>query len=68
MAWTPESLLILHTDGLSSRWTPPADTGVPPADPAVTAAVAVRDAGSAARPVRDDTAVAVLANVPEASS
>ncbi|MFF5342169.1 SpoIIE family protein phosphatase [Streptomyces althioticus] len=66
--WTPESLLILHTDGLSSRWTPPADTGVPPADPAVTAAVAVRDAGSAARPLRDDTAVAVLANVPEASS
>ncbi|MFF9299198.1 SpoIIE family protein phosphatase [Streptomyces althioticus] len=66
--WTPGSLLILHTDGLSSRWTPPADTGEPPADPAVTAAVAVRDAGSAARPVRDDTAVAVLANVPEASS
>ncbi|MCM3302120.1 SpoIIE family protein phosphatase [Streptomyces pseudogriseolus] len=66
--WTEESLLILHTDGLSSRWTPPADTGVPPADPAVTAAVAVRDAGSAARPVRDDTAVAVLANVPEASA
>ncbi|MDT6982247.1 SpoIIE family protein phosphatase [Streptomyces lusitanus] len=65
--WTGESLLILHTDGLSSRWTPPADTGVPPADPAVTAAVAVRDAGSAARPVRDDTAVAVLANAPEAS-
>ncbi|MDT3728144.1 SpoIIE family protein phosphatase [Streptomyces sp. DSM 41972] len=66
--WTPGSLLILHTDGLSSRWTPPAGTGVPPADPAVTAAVAVRDAGSAARPVRDDTAVAVLANIPEASS
>ncbi|WP_153175990.1 SpoIIE family protein phosphatase, partial [Streptomyces sp. E2N171] len=66
--WTPGSLLILHTDGLPSRWTPPAGTGVPPADPAVTAAVAVRDAGSAARPVRDDTTVAVLANVPEASS
>ncbi|MDN3267965.1 ATP-binding SpoIIE family protein phosphatase [Streptomyces sp. MA15] len=66
--WTPDSLLILHTDGLSSRWTPPSDTGVPPADPAVTAGVAVRDAGSAARPVRDDTAVAVLANVPEARS
>ncbi|MEU1085077.1 ATP-binding SpoIIE family protein phosphatase [Streptomyces sp. NPDC005908] len=66
VAWTPESLLILHTDGLPGRWTPPPDTGVPPADPAVTAAVAVRDAGSAARPVRDDTAVAVLAPVPEA--
>ncbi|MEZ3181716.1 SpoIIE family protein phosphatase [Streptomyces pimonensis] len=62
VAWTPESLLILHTDGLPSRWTP--DTGLPTADPAVTAAVAVRDAGSLARPVRDDTAVAVLAPVP----
>ncbi|BFO17677.1 hypothetical protein SHKM778_40650 [Streptomyces sp. KM77-8] len=64
VAWTGESLLILHTDGLPSRWTPPSDTGVPPADPAVTAAVAVRDAGSSARPLRDDTAVAVLAPAP----
>lgn len=64
VAWTPESLLILHTDGLPGRWTPPADTGRPPADPAVTAAVTVRDAGSSARPVRDDTAVAVLAPAP----
>lgn len=64
VAWTPESLLILHTDGLPSRWTPPPDTGLPSADPAVTAAVAVRDAGSPARPVRDDTAVAVLAPAP----
>jgi hypothetical protein len=63
-AWTTESLLILHTDGLPSRWTPPPDTGLPPADPAVTAAVAVRDAGSPARPVRDDTAVAVLTPAP----
>ncbi|MFI2507692.1 SpoIIE family protein phosphatase [Streptomyces sp. NPDC018972] len=63
-AWTAESLLILHTDGLPGRWTPPPDTGLPPADPAVTAAVAVRDAGSPARPVRDDTAVAVLAPAP----
>ncbi|CAL9629743.1 SpoIIE family protein phosphatase [Streptomyces sp. enrichment culture] len=62
--WTAGSLLILHTDGLPSRWTPPPDTGEPPADPAVTAAVAVRDAGSSARPVRDDTTVAVLAPVP----
>lgn len=62
--WTAGSLLILHTDGLPSRWTPPPDTGRPPADPAVTAAVTVRDAGSSARPVRDDTAVAVLAPVP----
>ncbi|MEU2900190.1 ATP-binding SpoIIE family protein phosphatase [Streptomyces sp. NPDC001273] len=64
VAWTAGSLLILHTDGLPGRWTPPPDTGQPPADPAVTAAVTVRDAGSSARPVRDDTAVAVLAPVP----
>lgn len=62
--WTAGSLLILHTDGLPGRWTPPPDTGRPSADPAVTAAVTVRDAGSSARPVRDDTAVAVLAPVP----
>lgn len=64
VAWSAESLLILHTDGLPGRWTPPPDTGRPPADPAVTAAVTVRDAGSPARPVRDDTAVAVLAPAP----
>ncbi|WP_309058483.1 ATP-binding protein/SpoIIE family protein phosphatase [Streptomyces sp.] len=64
VAWTEESLLILHTDGLPSRWIPSPDTGVPPADPAVTAAVTIRDAGSSARPVRDDTAVAVLAPTP----
>ncbi|MGC3001907.1 phosphatase, partial [Streptomyces sp. G35A] len=62
--WSGQSLLILHTDGLPSRWTPTPGTGMPSADPAVTAAVAVRDAGSPARPVRDDTAVAVLAPVP----
>ncbi|GGP98875.1 hypothetical protein GCM10010266_22880 [Streptomyces griseomycini] len=64
VAWSGESLLILHTDGLPSRWNPAADTGVPSADPAVTAAVTIRDAGSPARPVRDDTAVAVLAPTP----
>ncbi|MFF9202800.1 SpoIIE family protein phosphatase [Streptomyces sp. NPDC014986] len=64
VAWTAESLLVLHTDGLPGRWTPPPDLDRPPADPAVTAAVTVRDAGSSARPVRDDTTVAVLAPVP----
>ncbi|GAA3506268.1 SpoIIE family protein phosphatase [Streptomyces prasinosporus] len=62
--WTEESMLILHTDGLPGRWTPSPDTGVPAADPAVTAAVTIRDAGSPARPVRDDTAVAVLVPTP----
>ncbi|CAL9360579.1 hypothetical protein SUDANB176_00666 [Streptomyces sp. enrichment culture] len=64
VAWTGESLLILHTDGLPSRWNPSPDTGVPSADPAVTAAVTIRDARSPAHPVRDDTAVAVLAPTP----
>ncbi len=64
--WGPDRLLILHTDGLPSRWTPPADTGPGAVDPAVTAAVTIRDASSPARPVRDDTAVAVLTpNPPE---
>ncbi|MFD8228142.1 SpoIIE family protein phosphatase [Streptomyces massasporeus] len=62
--WTDEPLLILHTDGLPSRWTPPAGPGPAAADPAVTAAVTIRDASSPARPVRDDTAVAVLTSTP----
>ncbi|KUO09235.1 ATP-binding SpoIIE family protein phosphatase [Streptomyces sp. DSM 15324] len=62
--WAADRLLILHTDGLPSRWVPPSGPGLPGADPAVTAAVTVRDAGSSARPVRDDTAVAVLSPDP----
>ncbi|MFE1249472.1 SpoIIE family protein phosphatase [Streptomyces sp. NPDC058735] len=62
--WGPDRLLILHTDGLPSRWTPPSDAGVPTADPAVTAAVTIRDASSPVLPVRDDTAVAVLTPTP----
>ncbi|MFD8235570.1 SpoIIE family protein phosphatase [Streptomyces sp. NPDC059696] len=63
-AWVGDPVLILHTDGLPSRWTPPSDPGLHEADPAVTAAVAIRDASSPARPVRDDTAVAVLTSNP----
>ncbi|MFE0478029.1 SpoIIE family protein phosphatase [Streptomyces sp. NPDC058947] len=62
--WADDRMLILHTDGLPSRWTPPSDPGAPAADPAVTAAVTIRDASSPARPVRDDTAVAVLSPTP----
>ncbi|GAA2293160.1 hypothetical protein GCM10010234_38160 [Streptomyces hawaiiensis] len=66
--WVGDPILILHTDGLPSRWTPPSDPGLPATDPAVTAAVTIRDASSPARPVRDDTAVAVLtSNPPERS-
>ncbi|MEU8588923.1 ATP-binding SpoIIE family protein phosphatase [Streptomyces sp. NPDC048664] len=59
LPWSPDCLLVLHSDGLPSRWSLHPD--VPPAlDPGVTAALIVRDASSSARPVRDDTAVAVL--------
>ncbi|QIJ60767.1 SpoIIE family protein phosphatase [Streptomyces sp. JB150] len=58
--WTADSLLVLHSDGLPSRWTPPGDPGLPAHDPAVVAAVVLRDASSAASPPRDDTSVAVL--------
>lgn len=58
--WQQDSVLVLHSDGLPGRWVPPADPGLLAHDPAVVAAVVLRDAGSAARPVRDDTTVAVL--------
>ncbi|HZF92349.1 ATP-binding SpoIIE family protein phosphatase [Streptomyces sp.] len=59
--WTEDSLLVLHSDGLPSRWTPPDDPHLLTRDPALIAAVVLRDAGSAASPARDDTSVAVLA-------
>ncbi|MFJ6088162.1 SpoIIE family protein phosphatase [Streptomyces sp. NPDC092369] len=63
-AWQPDSLLILHSDGLPSRWTPPRDARLHTHDPAVVAAVVLRDGSSAALPLRDDTSVAVLAPDP----
>ncbi|MFE9675705.1 SpoIIE family protein phosphatase [Streptomyces sp. NPDC006259] len=62
--WAADRLLVLHSDGLPSRWVPPGDPRLATADPAVTAAVTVRDTSSSARPVRDDTAVAVLSPNP----
>jgi serine phosphatase RsbU (regulator of sigma subunit) len=58
--WQDDSLILLHSDGLPGRWTPPEDAVLLGCDPAVVAAVVLRDAGSAARPARDDTCVAVL--------
>ncbi|MFF3615143.1 SpoIIE family protein phosphatase [Streptomyces sp. NPDC002580] len=63
--WNPDSLLVLHSDGLPSRWAPPSVAPMTSWDPAVTAAVIVRDSSSAARPVRDDTTVAVLTPTPQ---
>ncbi|MFJ7241320.1 ATP-binding SpoIIE family protein phosphatase [Streptomyces olivaceus] len=62
--WADDRVLVLHSDGLPSRWSPTSDTCRTTTDPAVTAAVTFRDASSPARPVRDDTAVVVLAPTP----
>ncbi|MFH8336641.1 SpoIIE family protein phosphatase [Streptomyces sp. AM6-12] len=59
--WHRDSLLVLHSDGLPSRWPPPEDPQLLAHDPSVLAATVLRDAGSPARPPRDDTSVAVLA-------
>ncbi|MGQ4419266.1 SpoIIE family protein phosphatase [Streptomyces sp. SAS_269] len=61
MPWHADSLLVVHSDGLPSRWSPPDDPGLLARDPSVVAATILRDASSPARPVRDDTSVAVLA-------
>ncbi|MFI9255182.1 SpoIIE family protein phosphatase [Streptomyces sp. NPDC053069] len=59
-SWQRGSLLVLHSDGLPSRWAPPDDPDLLTHDPAVVAATILRDANSPASPVRDDTSVAVL--------
>ncbi|MGV9407433.1 SpoIIE family protein phosphatase [Streptomyces sp. NPDC003667] len=59
--WDAESLLVMHSDGLPSRWSPSDDPGLLARDPSVLAATILRDASSPARPVRDDTSVAVMA-------
>ncbi|MFE6200917.1 SpoIIE family protein phosphatase [Streptomyces sp. NPDC057838] len=58
--WHDDSLLVLHSDGMPGRWVPPDDAVLLRCDPAVVAAVLLRDAGSAARPAGDDTCVVVL--------
>lgn len=58
--WHADSLLVVHSDGLPSRWSPPEDQRLLGHDPTVVAATILRDAASPARPVRDDTSVAVL--------
>lgn len=65
VSWTPDNLLVLHGDGLPGRWAPPAVAPLTAWNPAVTAAVIVRDSSSAARPVRADTTVAVPTPTPQ---
>ncbi|WP_458247508.1 SpoIIE family protein phosphatase [Streptomyces sp. MAI_2237] len=62
--WGGDRVLLLHSDGLPGRRTPPSAPDLLSADPAVMAAVILRDSGSAARPPRDDTTVAVLSPAP----
>ncbi|MFF7446584.1 MULTISPECIES: SpoIIE family protein phosphatase [unclassified Streptomyces] len=62
--WGADRVLLLHSDGLPGRGRPPAAPDLLAADPAVLAAVTLRDSGSAARPARDDTTVAVLNPAP----
>ncbi|MFF7331184.1 SpoIIE family protein phosphatase [Streptomyces sp. NPDC008150] len=64
LAWAPDAVLVLHSDGLPQRWTPPAGLRPPAVDPAVFCAVTVRDTFGPAAQVRDDTAVAALTTTP----
>jgi len=54
--WPRGALLVLHSDGLTSRWTLERYPGLPSHHPALTAAVLYRDF----RRERDDTSVVVL--------
>jgi len=54
--WTPGALLVLHSDGLMSRWTLERYPGLASRHPMLTAAILYRDF----RRERDDTSVVVL--------
>lgn len=58
--WNRGDLLVLYTDGLPSRWSCEGIEHLADRDAALVAARVFRDAGSAARPLRDDTAVTVV--------
>lgn len=54
--WPPHALLVLYTDGIESRWKPQVLAPVLGRDPAIPAALLLRDACRG----RDDATVAVL--------
>ncbi|MFD3685218.1 SpoIIE family protein phosphatase [Nocardiopsis sp. NPDC058631] len=58
--WGPGDMLVLYSDGLPSRWGPEGVERLRGHDAAVVAGTVFRDASSAARPLRDDTTVAVV--------
>ena len=57
-AWAPGALLVLHSDGLNTRWSLDRYTGLAGRDPALVAGVLLRDH---ARGTDDATALAVRA-------
>ena len=56
MSWPDHALVVLHSDGLQSRWPPEAIVPLMARDPSLVAAVLVRDFGRG----RDDVTVVVL--------
>jgi anti-sigma regulatory factor (Ser/Thr protein kinase) len=56
LPWTPQSLLVLHSDGLTTRWDLSAYPGLAQRDPALIAAVLWRDFQRG----RDDATVLVV--------
>jgi anti-sigma regulatory factor (Ser/Thr protein kinase) len=62
--WTADTVLVLHSDGLPSRWQYLGDPVADHHDPATLAAVILRDASSQARLSPDDTTIAVVTAVP----
>nr|WP_255662416.1 SpoIIE family protein phosphatase [Acidovorax sp. D4N7] len=56
MQWPAHALVVCHSDGLQSRWPPEAIFGLIGHDPALAAAVLVRDFGRG----RDDVTVLVV--------
>jgi hypothetical protein len=54
--WEPDATLVVHSDGLSTRWRPESYPGLQRHDPAVMAGVLFRDFARA----RDDASVIVV--------
>lgn len=62
-AWGPGSLLVMHTDGVSSSWDLAAYPGLIDRHPALTAAVICRDFGRGAGRATDDLAVLAIRSI-----
>lgn len=56
MAWPEHAIVLCHSDGLQSRWSPDAITALLGRDPALAAAVLLRDYGRG----RDDVTVLIV--------